>query len=906
MAHRTGYGRGETAFGDFVGIDLKGRHQHFLKLARQSALLIIAAASWALAVSATRLHLADIPSTQRINVRWARDVSAAGRTQVERERGLHSGVEQEARTWSYLLHDQSRDNIARLVHDPRVEDTHNLDRTRYFVRLDRPDLDAGLRSLLEQDKLPIVALVLTFVAVCSTWWSRRALVRMIAATAAMASQCWRIAAARVHLLSAIRTIAGRIAVEASRERLRCGRWEMRAGIALGMLLLIPLLVYGPYEEEIVQATVMPNQVFYRALFRGEWLYWFNDLGFGTPMPLGDPLMFHPVFAPLAAFTSLRTTLSAVWIAHTVITVVYFLRLAALSGVTTPSLRLVLLACHLGSFAFAFYFYSTDWIQVAISWTLYPVLLFYLRSAILGDARDHFWATTLRLALLFGFWVINAHPGYIIPLAIVLVVYTIVTAPLDKRVYLCLCVSGALCTGIAAVRIYTLLHELRLFPPGGAGRDGTSLMLYLGAVAAPFASRGGRGPFIGIALGLAVIVSVLRFSKLRDPHLRGCVVACIAAAAFSVVPTNLFNRILPAVGAWLFADPMTFFGILAGGSVLQRAVRSPRQWYRRAAVLLILLQLVQQAVAITFPHVMNVIGHGGKLLFYKYQGHAVGLGRVLVDHGQRFGPRLYLSREVEKVMRGNLSADGVHFSSDLVFLGLNPVNGWFKNVSMAAFFRSTLLMEGFIIGEVSAIQNGTLLDVLGINMILSTERESGTPPGLIVAARPRVRDDRLSDLVLLANPDAWPQAVLLEPDAYTVTLPVRAGCAHQAAMCRDYDALARARLPGAVSLSSSNGRYVARVPAAAHERLLFISATYRPEWEATAATGALRVHPVAGAFLGVTVPPHVTDITVEYVPRVQIALTWFSNVLFFSVAAGVFLLRRKRVAADVGAPISSVA
>jgi len=66
-----------------------------------------------------------------------------------------------------------------------------------------------------------------------------------------------------------------------------------------------------FPSEIVQATIMPNQVFYRALFRGQWLYWLNNLGFGSPMPLGDPLMFHPVFGPLAAFTSLRVTLSAV-------------------------------------------------------------------------------------------------------------------------------------------------------------------------------------------------------------------------------------------------------------------------------------------------------------------------------------------------------------------------------------------------------------------------------------------------------------------------------------------------------------------------------------------------------------------------------------------------------------------
>ncbi len=134
------------------------------------------------------------------------------------------------------------------------------------------------------------------------------------------------------------------------------------------------------------------------------------------------------------------------------------------------------------------------------------------------------------------------------------------------------------------------------------------------------------------------------------------------------------------------------------------------------------------------------------------------------------------------------------------------------------------MESPILGDLDVIHNRTLLDVLGINMVLSTARESGTPLGLMVADRPRVQDSRLSDLVLLGNSDAWPQAVLMEPDAYKVTLPVRAGCGHEAALCRDYEALARARVPGEVWLRTSNGHYLARIPAADRERLLFISAT----------------------------------------------------------------------------------
>jgi hypothetical protein len=56
---------------------------------------------------------------------------------------------------------------------------------------------------------------------------------------------------------------------------------------------------------------------------------------------------------------------------------------------------------------------------------------------------------------------------------------------------------------------------------------------------------------------------------------------------------------------------------------------------------------------------------------------------------------------------------------------------------------------------------------------------------------------------------------------------------------------------------------------------------------------LAVHPVADAFLGVVVPPGVTDVTVAFTPRIQIALTWLSNLVFAgAIVALMWKLRRK--------------
>jgi hypothetical protein len=336
--------------------------------------------------------------------------------------------------------------------------------------------------------------------------------------------------------------------------------------------------------------------------------------------------------------------------------------------------------------------------------------------------------------------------------------------------------------------------------------------------------------------------------------------------------------------------MLFFGLLAAGALLQTALRGR---YRTAAISMLVLQLAQQ-VAVMGPEIRDAMARHPDLLFYRYQGHPVGLGRLMVDRAAQFGPRVYLSPEVNATMRGDLSADGLHFSSDLVLLGLNPVNGWFKNVSMAALYPPDQLMESFIHGDVNVIRNQTLLNVLGIDLILSTEGESGVPPGLTLTDRPRLVDDtRLPGLILLANRQAWPHAVLLDPEALNTTLPPHAGCTHTAALCRDYEPIARLRVPGDVGLTSSNGQYRAHLAAADRERLLFVSAMYRPEWTATAAGGrTLPVRPIAAAFLGVPIPAGVTDVTLTYEPRVLIALTWFSSLLFIAVGLAAYVSRSR--------------
>ncbi len=65
-----------------------------------------------------------------------------------------------------------------------------------------------------------------------------------------------------------------------------GRREYIIGIALGLVFLTPLLIWGGYDTEETALGIFSSQVHYRNLAQGRWLFWLNDLGFGTPMPIG--------------------------------------------------------------------------------------------------------------------------------------------------------------------------------------------------------------------------------------------------------------------------------------------------------------------------------------------------------------------------------------------------------------------------------------------------------------------------------------------------------------------------------------------------------------------------------------------------------------------------------------------
>ena len=92
-----------------------------------------------MSVAIAALWLAVPPRlAPRINVRWAADVGALERSELEQRFALAAGELREGTTWAYDLVDATQANVHALIAERAVDDTAFLDRPAGLVTNDAP------------------------------------------------------------------------------------------------------------------------------------------------------------------------------------------------------------------------------------------------------------------------------------------------------------------------------------------------------------------------------------------------------------------------------------------------------------------------------------------------------------------------------------------------------------------------------------------------------------------------------------------------------------------------------------------------------------------------------------------------------------------------------------------------
>jgi hypothetical protein len=664
------------------------------------------------------------------------------------------------------------------------------------------------------------------------------------------------------------------------------------GIVCGVVAFFStafLLGSTPDEEEF-RFSILSAWLHVDALRHGGLAFWTSTLGFGVPQPFSPNLSFHPLL-PLLAFLSPVTWVRVLLLGHTLLGAAGMWQLARRLGMR-PLTTAVCVSTFLLATPAQNYVLTDFWLSHYIVWTSAPWLLLLAWRLLEAEGRA-LQIRALTFGLCAGLVAASANPGhlivYVVVAAAVLTVHHREAAARGRWIALAALVAMA----IACPMVAQLAHERPLFAPElpswalPAPLPWTSA---LNTFAGPFGPRNPRLPFarmlfFGGPFAVLCLIGCVRFAR-RHADL-------VLVVAVSTV--LLFTPLLPVpfVSArFHFRDPLILAAILLAGLAVERLLASGPS--RRLAATALSAQLVIMCASAWPAMARTWVGDARRTEWFLSAVGATDPVEALLNVARPAG-RLVLSPVVdEEIFEDARIQEGLGINA-LAYRGFPVVNGWFKGVSTASIWPDERLLYGRIRVPQELLESETTLDVLGIRYVLAHDEE---PVAQDLVRRGVIPKYDGTDLVLYENPDRWPDAFVLPPEAERVPVASLPACANNRLLCTDLAPIAGLRSTDDLMIQEQNGRIDIELSPADAPRLLVVSQMFRPDWTASANDSGLATVRAFGGLIGVRVPAGVTSVQLRYRPIIVMLATWVAwGTLIACVAALVVpgALNRARAA-----------
>jgi hypothetical protein len=620
------------------------------------------------------------------------------------------------------------------------------------------------------------------------------------------------------------------------------------------------------------------------MLEGHVAFWTPLLGLGVPQPFVPTFTLHPL-TPLLAAMSPMTWARALLAAHTIAGAIGMWQLARRVG--TSPLAAGLCACtFLLSSPTQNYAIVQFWPSHYLVWTTAPWLLL-LAWRLLDADRAALRRWSVALGLLAALVLANTNPGHVVVYAVAVGAVAVTRWRDVVARGRWLLASGVIAAIGVAPTLAQLWHERPFFAPDLGVANLPEPIPGFGVLTVFLAPLGtsdeelrlARLLFFGGPFALLAIAGAVRRWR-QHPDLVLTMVIGLALAFTSLGPTSIISA------RYQFRDPVILAAIPLAGLALDRLLTRRR----RAGALAIALQLVVLCVAIhpAARRAWVADARGGEW-FRGATAATEGVDRLsrLMTRSGRLAYAPYVD---EEVYEGRLHVEGLGTNA-LAYRGIPVVNGWFKAVSAGTVSPDERMFYGRVRVPEQALRSPGVLDVLGIRYVLARP-EDAVAEGL--QPRGSIPRKLAGEFVLYENTDAWAGAFLARANVEQAILPLLDGCAHDRLLCRNVAALADYRLPDAVHLAAEGDRMTVRVLPATEPRVLVVTQMFRPDWIASAGEAPLETVPVAGALLGVRVPPGATSITLRYRPWAVMLASALAVATLVSCA--VLLLVRGRAGA----------
>lgn len=546
------------------------RHLRRLGVGGLAGLALLAAAYWA-----------TLEPAPRIRVLWREGIAAGQQSALEARYLLRNGRDRLPEgSVAYDLLDTSRANIERLVEDPAVADTNDIDRNAYVVE---PETDRGDEWTWVAYRVPVLraawprlALILIFAIAAAAGLGRDSLRlgRRVIGAARQVVQAWN-THWRLHG-------GTRAAVEA----IPSLGWRGTSALVFGGCVAAAIVLVGTRDLEGFETSFFSlDREAAVAVVRvlGQPVYTMA-VGLGVRLPLHGSLGASPAaaLAPYLPGPWIYWLLIAFSIAGSALVVRHALE--PIAGRAVSWLAIVLVFSSVPLVNYSIY---DDWPETAVTYCAFVACVFAPHALLTALAtRDSPAVRRIAvLAIAATVWSLIAlsHPGYWPQLAGTLVLGAALALSRPghpfSRGSLAIVALGVVSLLPVALQAPDLLREVM----AASAPDAAPMLRQvegpvgslLPANAFPFVAAAPRMPFTYVPL---VVVSLLIGLLSNDPQLRRLAVG----GALVSIALGVAAATLPAGGAWYapsttwaLRDPAIGFAVLSGAAAVASIYTSPR-------------------------------------------------------------------------------------------------------------------------------------------------------------------------------------------------------------------------------------------------------------------------------------------------------------------------------------------
>lgn len=671
-----------------------------------------------------------------------------------------------------------------------------------------------------------------------------------------------------------------------------GRRRVAAGLLLlgfgfGFVVMFPTWVVLPADDEGLFTGIAPTVYQAQHLFTA-YPFWNPLIGFGVPQSISNALIFHP-FVVLLTFAPLAFSIALLYQVQFWIGIFSVWAVCRHLGMRRWIASVCVVTFVLS--AATIDFFHDFWPDQFVMWTLSPLLLLLMLKLLDSEQRLRLAFYGVSTGLCAALMLLDGHAG-VYPVFVVAFVAFLLGQPrrlLVRWPWFCLALLVTLLA--VSTKVYDIALETARtaagskHPQQSRNLDFGRLFLY------PFRPQTTRDIAVGGPFVVLMLVGLFwpRVSRRYTNGLRIAVAVSFAAWYF---PTDVVSFL---TGTWYFGQPFTLFGVFLAGLALQtlwdRLPRYARPILLAAAAFQIVVMVwgfYTSTYRADFRRALDYLD-GKQVLTLRNDFENQELYRYFEQRPDHASTRVYMAPLARNRLWRSLSDyEFVVWS----FHGLRLVNGHFRGVDVHEFQYQKETLHGEIRGEWSLWKQtpdnlptaGSVLDELNIGYVLATPGEA-VASSLVPLRRFRLGDGTVIEAY--RNPSAWPDAVVLSPEARRIkNFPTRPGCEIPGLLCDNLSGIKALRRPGVVTRQTWHGTTLdVQLTPLSRPSVLMLSQMYRPGWQAKLSDGrTVDGYRLFGAVTGFDLPAGTRSVEIEFSPTSRMvfaALSWAT--LFVSVA-----------------------